>query len=574
MTSPILYTFDDQYYQAFTTPETSDKYVLRCQEEEVDGSRMALFSIEEKKGIWNWLKRNIFFRYQYNRSDVLGKINTIVTTSFKNFVGDRDEQIHFCRAARLLAEKMGNNECAVRIEKLSKRLLPPSGKAPVHEPLVPPQPKKPKPLAVGPKPPVRSHAKKPKAHVAGPKPPARPKPTTVPEPALKAPKAVKAPLAPPKMDLAPKPPIEFTYGYGIQNGGNSCYLDATLQALRSCPQFLIFLKDPPPLPVTEEEFNVACQDRDLPKNAQIISNWIRGQLLHFIDIVKNQKRNFTREEINIFRNGLRQAGFEGGAYTQEDAAQVCDFILENIGVPTFAYYKKVFHELPGRYAALDVTSERPIRGHAILIELDEKQREEDIENLQDRVVASHILEEFEKKNLEVTPSGPSTIPPSMAQEIPKQGMIPTLQTLQLDPQRLPPFLAMNLKRFEYGDLGEHKLANAVNIPQQLVFPTGNAPLDRVTYQLKSVVIHDDYGLGTIHGGHYYTFVPKEEHGRLFWYVYDDSNVFRYADKDFPENYREDLLRNSYVALYEPAQAQPNHGRSKNKGAPSRKRLTT
>jgi hypothetical protein len=140
MTSSVKYTFDDS---AFKTWETSDLYVLRCQEEEFKGNRKFLFSIEEKKGTWNWFKRNIFFRYQYNSSNVLKKINTIVTGLQVKFDGKSDEQIHFCHAARLLAQKLGDGECEHRIDELSKLLLPPSEKAPVHKPLVPPQPEKP-----------------------------------------------------------------------------------------------------------------------------------------------------------------------------------------------------------------------------------------------------------------------------------------------------------------------------------------------------------------------------------------------------------------------------------------------
>lgn len=109
----------------------------------------------------------------------------------------------------------------------------------------------------------------------------------------------------PKLDLdeteeeeIPPQPI----GMGIVNGGNSCYLNSVVQALRFVP---------------------------IPEK--------RGQLreLH----ARLQDKTVSAVEINAFRKKIIEMGMDNADdSSQEDASEACEIIFKDLGIPQLFYY--------------------------------------------------------------------------------------------------------------------------------------------------------------------------------------------------------------------------------------------
>ena len=108
------------------------------------------------------------------------------------------------------------------------------------------------------------------------------------------------------------PQAPASAGKGIVNGGNSCYINAVVQALR-------FINLQPSLSAQEE----------VPGARQRLNN-LHEKLKH---------TTVTADEINTFRDFLRQeCGLRAGAFSQEDANEAATHLMEALNLIPFEFY--------------------------------------------------------------------------------------------------------------------------------------------------------------------------------------------------------------------------------------------
>jgi ubiquitin C-terminal hydrolase len=106
------------------------------------------------------------------------------------------------------------------------------------------------------------------------------------------------------------PAVLQQFGYGIKNGGNSCYINAVIQALRFCPSFVAMV-----------------QETAIEGVNQRLSS-LFAQLT---------RQTVARSEINDFRDYLISSGFHVSTDGQEDAQAFLQFLLEKVSLPSFTY---------------------------------------------------------------------------------------------------------------------------------------------------------------------------------------------------------------------------------------------
>jgi len=308
--------------------------------------------------------------------------------------------------------------------------------------------------------------------------------------------------------------IAARFGYGIKNGGNSCYISAVVQALRFTPLPSLLSTKTAPL----SESGTA-----------------------FLRLVGKLRRTAQAEEINGFRQLMRRHGFRTTSRaSQEDASQFCQFLLDAVGFQPIQQKVEVFHQAGLTVPSLD--RGRVVENH---IQLGLGRAVANSE-LKDLALSSLIMEEVEAAKI----ASQSDINQGeecrqALREMKPLEEIPTLQSIQLEEGKIPELLPIFIKRFEF-DAGLQqmtKLKTRILPSPTIDFPLTNHPTKKARFVLCSVVVHSGTSAKQ---GHYYTYVPKEIEGRRAYLEYNDSTVRLHRN---PATVLDDVAENGYLYFY-------------------------
>jgi len=257
--------------------------------------------------------------------------------------------------------------------------------------------------------------------------------------------------------------------------------------------------------------------REQQKKAHfVMEQSVAYQIKNFFNTVEKEPPEIFQDVYNI-RTAIKRATW--GEYTQEDAREAFGQILEYLHVPQFSFITKTVETLTG---ANEVLKESKTPGNAILLPLHGRTLDELLHN-------QKLDEEVQGKP------------------------VPAIQTISLDPTHAPKMLPIWLNRF---NAAGGKIHSRVTIPPEV-------EISKCHYRLKSCVIHQGE---SCHGGHYITYCPREEKGKVVWYEFDDRSQ-DVAKKEF-KDIEADLSQDCYGLFYELIEeapkkqnppAQPNQG---------------
>ncbi len=279
-------------------------------------------------------------------------------------------------------------------------------------------------------------------------------------------------------DVIQQSSVEFQntvqQGCGIQNGGNSCYLNASIQALRFTN-------------ILSGQQNRG--ENELKKKIIEIASKLRTSLVSANEI--NDLRN------DIIKNHLQHFG----AYTQEDAHELCVALLDIIEAPLIQFYEKNTEEYKKGYKV-----EAAYRNDSVsIIDL----------TVNEGSISQCIAQEksFSPNNL------PEFLPISLRRYTARQNLVTNEFVLEKTTHDVP-------------------LERVIRVPlsSQQGIPNENQFAE---YELVSSIIHRG---ATPREGHYYTYVLNSEGDFV---RYDDSRVYK---QNFQETVA-DIERNGYIYFY-------------------------
>lgn len=338
-----------------------------------------------------------------------------------------------------------------------------------------------------------------------------------------------------------------TRHFGIRNGGGACYMSSVIQALLAIPSLS----------------NLVAPEAGNGQNVSTAFDSI-------CDILTGKNhpapRTVTREEINQFRTVMIDNGFKLAAEpsrrnapvrksAQQDAAQFLEFLLEHRGFHNFHYRVEVLHEAQFPVPALD---RKKVATNYIPLSIAHIDPNTDVQKL---MTHKHINEELDPKAIlsKFSPVSATLSPDCrakvqgvaevLAARKEKTGIIPTLQTICLDVETLPPFLPIALNRFANGV----KLTSPIKPSPSIRAALIDEPNKVAVYDLQSMVVHSG---NSINGGHFYTYVPKQIDGKEAWIEFNDETVSLHFD---PQNKQKpghgmtihaDACRNAYIYFYQ------------------------
>ena len=290
------------------------------------------------------------------------------------------------------------------------------------------------------------------------------------------------------------------FGHGIRNGGNSCYINSVVQALRFVPRFM------PILPASSAG---AEQRQALLDLHETIEGRREGQT----------KRCITEAEINEFRELMMDSGFgAASSRSQEDAAEFCQFLLDQIGFPLIHLKTQVYHELGIPIPSLDngQVSENHLELTLGNIPHNTELKDIVLSNIvTEEVVAASIKS---RNDLQLTAECAKTLGALRQVE-----HIQTLQSTHLIEGKIPALLPIFLKRYAFDVNTQKPTKNKTRIiPSKTIdFPLVGHPTKKARFSLAAMIIHDGV---TFESGHCVTYVPQMIDGREVYIEYDDSLV--------------------------------------------------
>jgi len=352
------------------------------------------------------------------------------------------------------------------------------------------------------------------------------------------------------------------FGYGIENGGNSCYVNSIAQGLRAVTSFRAIRdrKEPPPL--TPRLHNLMRDNpyQDLRKHLnreelELVQDHLKSYLFQMFDALDGPNgQDLSSDVSNTLRHLAMTLGFPARDYrSQEDAQSLLLFVLDQIGVQPPSFKKEILHEVDG--VAIPAFDRQ--RGAEMCLTLDISENVPEGTSIQDLLTSRIVPAEFEPhRAVEKTPGmgipgvGTLDLTPEVRAELQRSQVeirTPTLQSIQIE-GRPPGMLLVSLKRYGFDPRTRDstKLTKSILPSEDIILPLANDPTKSAHYKLRAVTIHDDWGTKSINGGHYYTYAPKEVDGKKMWFEYNDARVTRHEDQG-PYN---DARRNGYVFFYE------------------------
>lgn len=338
--------------------------------------------------------------------------------------------------------------------------------------------------------------------------------------------------------------LEKHYGAGIYRDGHfTCYMNATIQALRFIPEFPP-LPEKPKLPVGATKDDIAtCLKIEKELNEK---QEVRNRLDALRKALK--ERRLQSYEIRNFLQFLIGRGFHINPAQQQDVHEFFVFLLDQIGAPNFKFKMQVFHQFKLPINMLDKTENI---GNNISLGMESAPENTP---LQDLIVQNEVTtEEIEKQKLQKHYI--SLKPQERKQEgfgdgvdaektlgaLPDTLDVHTLKSVQLA-EPAPEFLPILLKRFTFDKKSQNltKKKQSILPSPEIEFPVmgqGNST-KTARYKLDAILIHSG---SSMQFGHYYTYVPKKD-GYL---VFDDDTVtFKKTDELF-----QDTCKNGYLFFY-------------------------
>lgn len=371
--------------------------------------------------------------------------------------------------------------------------------------------------------------------------------------------------APIPADLLANLDVEATYGYNCDHPANACYLNSTLQALRTSPKFREFFNEKvakrddqleqvtlDKLPIAQSLLKIADMHQEqrvaiwtlllaASKKNDIHSYLDQADEITALGFTEAEKRQFVRHLTSLLSD-LNGKDFQ----KQQEARKLLSF-------PFIAEVNNLYNTLEGKAGkspqVADHDTVQSIR------QLTRLAGWEGGETTQEDAVLFflHVLEQLQKGPIvsEILPKG------SLGTKVERQRHIPLfLEGVKSDTsvgelahktgicfveENLPKLLPLCLQRF---DQEQNKVFTPIKPDLKVEIPLlGSA--NKATYRLHAIVVHSGDDLKS---GHYYTYIPKMINGTQVWLKYDDV----YGVKLFapPETPLEDINENGYLYLYE------------------------
>jgi len=305
-----------------------------------------------------------------------------------------------------------------------------------------------------------------------------------------------------------------SFGAGMENGGNSCYIASVLQGFRFSSKFKTTLDEA----ATQKNHEIAIAIKNI---------------FAIIEGTTNQApRNLSNAEINNFRTLCMKNGWKPrGEHTQEDAAEFLRFLLDNLKFPVFPYKVEKKHQCPitCRIPAFDPVE--PQKNNHIVIKLGEAK---DYTELSRLVGGADVFEEVRKADI---PDCPDDMPASLS--------LLTQQSISLFDKSVPAFAPVSLARhrFNRDSLEEEKDTTKIVPSFELEIPIHGHSGRKAHFTLKSIVVHEG---PSAHSGHYRTYVPVKTNSGRCYICFDDSTTGVVCSREAESNIR----RGAYLYNYD------------------------
>jgi len=306
---------------------------------------------------------------------------------------------------------------------------------------------------------------------------------------------------------------DLTLGAGIQNGGNSCYLNSVIQSLRIIPGLYEAIK-----PVDE---SLNANQKELRKKLVSLINTLEG-----LDGV--EKRTVTKKEINEFRDHLFAMGFAEYAkddrQRQIDAPECIQFILDGLNLPRSRFVITSLSETA-------IIADEVIDDHYLPIGIESVGHESTIQKQLTENIVDVQLREEDRQATRV------------------------MKCVSLDSTHVPQFIVVNLGRFVYGgtkaDFVQQKLKTKI-IPSETIELPLHKSNETAQYTLQSLVVHQGDSTG---GGHYYAY--RMINGLKRMMRFDDNAVKKTVQPDVDKigeaendpTILNDIYQNGYLFVY-------------------------
>lgn len=164
--------------------------------------------------------------------------------------------------------------------------------------------------------------------------------------------------------------------------------------------------------------------------------------------------------------------------------------------------------------------------------------------LEQLVTSNIIQEEIDKKAILQSESLEATDQEMDAiLKLPDIKRANTLQSISLKKEDLPNFLPVSLVRYVRKDNATHKVTTALPLSATLTIALTDEANQFASYCIASVVVHDG---ASPHSGHYRSYALQEVEGSYEWVEYNDSKITLRKDK---EAVLQDIAHNGYLFFY-------------------------
>lgn len=292
-------------------------------------------------------------------------------------------------------------------------------------------------------------------------------------------------------------------GAGIQNSGNSCYIAASLQALRFLPTFRTSL--------TRQ-----LKQTPIAQELNRLFSIIEGKKGH-------KKREVTREEIAHFRRLCMKHGWRPRhEYSQEDPREFLGFLLNILAFPTFRYKIQKKHDfvLPIRIPNLEPTA--PLIDTYIELNIHDSK---DGASLRQVAGNNLVIEEIDKAAIPI-PENASTDVLRLLDTLDPITPLTTHQSIAfVDIPRILPFSLVRDVRTR-GAACTEKSTKSVMPSLELEQPLVHDPSQVARYRLKSLIVIEGQSADC---GHCRTFVPIQNKNNTLFFEFNDSKTLLHSD---------------------------------------------